>query len=183
MKVLLVIDMQAGCFEGEPPRLEEHAVVERINALAEAFRSEGRVLHIQHTDAAEGLERASAAWQILPGIRVHPDDLRVEKEACDAFLETPLQSMLKQLGATQLWITGCATDYCVDTTVRAAASLGFEVTVVADGHTTRDRRAVTAAQVIAHHNDVWSDLLLPRGRRIRVKATEALLRELGSVRP
>ena len=40
-----------------------------------------------------------------------------------------------------LLVTGCATDFCVDTTVRVAASRDYEIVVVADGHTTADRAA------------------------------------------
>jgi nicotinamidase-related amidase len=35
------------------------------------------------------------------------------------------------------------TQYCVDTTVRRAVSLGYEVTLVGDGHMTADSDALT----------------------------------------
>jgi nicotinamidase-related amidase len=175
MKALLVIDMQVACFDGLPPRLEEEAVVGRINALVRAMRGQGLVIWIQHTDPAEGFARDSAGWQMLPSLDVGADDLRVEKEACDSFLETALKQLLDEHKVRELIITGCATDYCVDTTVKAAASLGYEVTVAADAHTTRDRPQAAARTLIAHYNYVWSDLLLPRGRRIKVVPTAALL--------
>ena len=81
-------------------------------------------------------------------------------------------------GVTELIITGCATDFCVDTTVRAAGSHGYEVTVAGDAHTTRDRPHLSAVAVIQHHNYVWADLILPRGRTIRVVPTDQLIREL-----
>ena len=46
---------------------------------------------------------------------------------------------LKSLGVSRLMISGCATDFCVDTTVRSAASHGFEVLVLSDG---QDRKSV-----------------------------------------
>ena len=51
--------------------------------------------------------------------------------------------------------TGSATDFCVDTTVRAAASRDYEVALIADGHTTRDRPHLEAAAIIQHHNWMW----------------------------
>ena len=70
-------------------------------------------------------------------------------------------------GATRLLVTGCATDFCVDTTIRAAASLDYDVVVVEDGHTTADRPHVDALSVMRHHNWVWQNLIHPR-TQIRV---------------
>ena len=44
------------------------------------------------------------------------------------------------------------TEYCVDTTSRRAVSMGYDVTLVGDAHTTFDNELLTAAQIIAHHN-------------------------------
>ncbi len=175
MQALLIIDMQVGCVAGATPRAEVENVVSRINALAEAVRQRGLVIIIQHTDPNEGYARGSDAWQIVPSLLRAPGDLLIEKTACDSFLETELDAELKKRGVTDLIITGCATDFCVDTTVRAAASRGLNVSVASDGHTTSDRPHLTAQQVIAHHNYIWADLLLPRQRRIQVAPTAQLL--------
>jgi nicotinamidase-related amidase len=45
-------------------------------------------------------------------------------------------------------------DMCVDTTVRRAYSLGYEVELVADGHTTWASKAAPAEVIVAHHNHV-----------------------------
>ncbi len=72
---------------------------------------------------------------------------------------------------------GLTPDYCVDTTVRAAASLDYQVTVVRDGHTTSDRPYLDAATVKEHHNTVWENLILPRAR-IRLATAEELMAQL-----
>ena len=175
---LLVIDMQLGCFAGEPPRFEADATIARINVLARAVRTNGTVIFVQHTDAAEGLERESNAWQLLGSLDRSPQDLVVEKTACDAFLETGLDSLLKNRGITDLIIVGCATDFCVDTTIRSAAAHGYKVSVASDAHTTRDRPHLAASKIIEHHNFMWAELLLPRHARVRVTCTEQLLAEM-----
>lgn len=43
------------------------------------------------------------------------------------------------------------TEYCVDTTCRAAIARGFDVELITDGHATVDG-ALDADAVIAHHN-------------------------------
>jgi len=178
MRALLIVDMQVGCFRGDPPRYEADTIVERINALAEAFRVRELVVYIQHTDAAEGLARDSEEWQLLPALCIGAADARLEKAGCDAFLETGLESLLRGRGVDEVVITGCATDFCVDTTVRSAAAHGFHVTVVSDAHTTRDRPHLNAPTIIRHHNYIWQEFLLPKGRKIRLVTTEECLGEL-----
>jgi nicotinamidase-related amidase len=180
MRALLIVDMQVGCFTGEPPRFDQEGTVQRINALAAATRRDGVAVFIQHTATEDGFTRGSDAWRLLPALDIRPEDIVVEKAACDAFLETGLDAILKQRGVSEVIIVGCATDFCVDTTVRSAASHGYAVVVAKDAHTTRDRPHLSAQGVITHHNYIWSDLLLPRGRKIRVITTEALVAEVKS---
>jgi nicotinamidase-related amidase len=89
--------------------------------------------------------------------------------------------VLEERGATELLMSGCATDFCVDTTIRAAASRDYEVTVVEDGHTTADRPHVDAVSVIRHHNWVWENLIHPKVR-VRVRAASDLIAEIGAPR-
>lgn len=178
MKALLIIDMQVACFAGDPPRHDAAGTVRRINALAEAARPHGLVVFIRHTEPSGAFAHGSPGWQVLPGLVTQPADAFVEKPACDAFLETNLDELLRQRGVTELIICGCATDFCVDTTVRAAGAHGYGVTVASDAHTTRDRPHLCATKVIEHHNYVWADFILPRGRTIRVVPTAQVLGEL-----
>jgi nicotinamidase-related amidase len=162
MKALLVIDMQVGLFEGEPPRHDAEGVIQRINKLAKAVRATGGiVIFIQHEDNG-GLRRGTNGWEILPALERTDTDLLVCKWACDSFYETELADLLDKHGVQQLIVTGCATDFCVDTTIRSAASRNYEVLVVADGHTTKDRTHLDAITIIKHHNWMWENLILPR---------------------
>ena len=92
-----------------------------------------------------------------------PSDLVVRKTACDAFLGTTLDDVLAQRALRDLVITGCATDYCVDTTVRAALARRYRTIAPSDGHTTADRAHLSAAKIIEHHNAIWSDFIAPGG--------------------
>jgi nicotinamidase-related amidase len=178
MNALIIVDMQVGCYAGEPPRHDGAALVERITGMADAFRASGMVVHIQHTDSDIGFERGSPAWQFLPGIVVDAADHIVEKSACDAFMETGLEALLDSHDVEDVTIVGCATDFCVDTTIRAAASRGYRVTAVSDGHTTRDRPHLKAVDIITHHNYMWENLQLPRQGRVRVVTMAELMKGL-----
>ncbi len=162
MKALLVIDMQVGLFEGDPPRYDADGVIQRVNEIAMKIRATGGiVIFIQHEDEGR-LKRGTRAWEILPSLEPKDSDLKVYKQACDSFYETDLADVLEKHGVQQLIVTGCATDFCVDTTVRAAAGRNYDVVVVGDGHTTKDRPHLNAKLIIDHHNWMWENLILPR---------------------
>jgi nicotinamidase-related amidase len=162
MKALLVIDMQVGLFEGDPPRYDADSVIQRVNKIAKNMRATGgAVIFIQHEDNGS-LKRGTSGWEILPSLERKDTDLLVHKQACDSFYETGLAGVLERHDVQQLVVTGCATDFCVDTTVRAAASRNYEVIVVKDGHTTKDRPHLDAKSIIDHHNWMWENLILPR---------------------
>ena len=73
------------------------------------------------------------------GVEIHPlvapaDDERViEKSAPNGFVDTRLEKELRGAGIDSLVVAGMMSSMCGDATVRAAADLGFDVTVVHDG--------------------------------------------------
>ena len=87
-----------------------------------------------------------------------------------------MQDILSEQNITKLYVTGCASDFCVDTTIRSAASKDYDIVVVEDAHTTADREHAEAEVVIKHHNYIWANLILP-GKEIKVVKTEKLLNE------
>ncbi|MGT3280970.1 isochorismatase family protein [Yersinia enterocolitica] len=166
-KVVIVIDMQNGVLAN--PRFDSAGRVARINQLIDHAE---QVIFIQHIE--DDMTEGSELWQLLSELH-HPESaISVNKTACDSFYRTSLDNVIAKLGATHLTICGCTTDYCVDTTVKIAASKGYALTIASDAHTTADRRHVTAQQLIAQHNEVWSELAIP-GNRITVKTTQQIL--------
>jgi nicotinamidase-related amidase len=162
---LLVIDMQVGSFGAEARRYDAPGLVTRLNALARRVRNAGgAVIFVQH-DGPDGDPHHPGApgWALLPDLEQTPSDIVVRKTACDAFLNTDLDRVLARHGIRDLIVTGCATDYCVDTTVRAALARGFRTTVPSDGHTTSERPHLSAAKIIEHHNAIWRDFIAPGG--------------------
>ncbi|QQS12612.1 MAG: cysteine hydrolase [Rhodospirillales bacterium] len=162
---LLVIGMQRGSFTAATPRHDADALVGRINALAAAVRTAGGVVVFVQHDGPPGDPHHPDApgWHLLPGLDARPDDPVVRKTACDAFLDTDLAATLAARGVVRLIVTGCATDYCVDTTVRSALARRYATVVPSDGHTTMDRPHLPAVKIIAHHNALWADFIAPAG--------------------
>jgi nicotinamidase-related amidase len=162
---LVIIDLQQGSFTPRSARHDALGLVDRLNKLAGAVRSAGgSIIFVQHDGpVGDPHHPDQPGWKLLPELDVHEGDLIVRKTACDAFLGTSLESILTSLSIERLILTGCATDYCVDTTVRSALARGYPTIVPADGHTTADRPHLTARQIIEHHNAIWADFIAPGG--------------------
>lgn len=150
---LLVIDVQRCLVDEEPRPFEAEVVIGRINALTERARqAKMPVIFVQHETESGTLVRGSEGWQLAEGLLVVDGDLHVRKTTPDSFLRTPLGDLLADRGTENVIVCGYATEFCVDTTVRRAAALGYSVTVAADAHTTHDKSHASAAQIRAHHN-------------------------------
>ena len=150
---LVVIDVQVGIIEGGRAYCVGE-VLERISSMLTQARAAGTaVIYVQH-DGPEGhaVEVDSPGWRIHPAIAPAPGELVVRKRASDSFFDTTLQNELEERGIRHLVITGAMTEYCVDTTCRRAVSLGYDVTLVGDAHTTYDNDLLPAARIISHHN-------------------------------
>jgi len=160
---LIVVDMQVGLFAS--PKHDAVNLAQRLNDLGRRIRASGGiVVFIQHEGPAGGpFEPESQTWQLLPELYAGEHDIIVHKKSCDAFLDTDLADALRIHGVDRLVITGCATDYCVDTTVRSALARSYKTVVPADGHTTSDRPHMSAEKIIVHHNAIWADFIAPAG--------------------
>jgi len=166
MKALLIIDMQNISFTPETPRWDTQGVIERINSLASSFRKkEYPVIIIQHDGSKDNFcIPSSKEWQVLDSIDVRCNDLAVSKIANDSFYQSELHKTLQQLNIEELVITGCATDFCVDSTIKSAITHEYKVTVISDAHTTGDRPHIKAEKVIEHYNWIWKESIPINGK-------------------
>ena len=151
--VLLVIDVQRALFEGDSQPFAADEVIHNINLLADRAReSSVPVVFIQHEQAGSEMEFGSEGWQLQSDLNVHETDIFVRKTTPDSFLRTDLQDFLMDKDINSLFVCGYASEFCVDTTTRRAAGLGYSVQLIADAHTTHDKVHATGEQIRAHHN-------------------------------
>ena len=159
---LLVVDVQRGILDipnlARKKEIDQalDETVARIAGLIDRARTASvPVIYIQH-DGGRGhrLEPGTSGWALRAEIAPQPSDPLIHKRACDAFFETTLEVELVAAGITRLVICGCMTQYCIDTTVRRAVGLGYDVVLAADGHTTADTSTLRFEQIIAHHNAI-----------------------------
>ena len=120
-----------------------------LSGRARASRSP--VILIQHEEGDGPLQFDSEGWALAGGLLTAAEDLRVRKRTPNSFHQTDLHRLLQDRSVSRLVICGLQTEFCVDTTVRQALPLGYNVILVADAHST-SKGALRAEQVIAHHN-------------------------------
>ena len=172
MKTLLVIDMQNAWLDNPAsPKFDAAAVIGRINRAASCIRSRGgQVIFLRH--ANDEAVAGSPAWNTIAALAVQANDINVDKRACDPFADTVLAEQLAAVPPGTLYICGFATEFCVDSAARAAASRGFNVVVLSDAHTTSNRPHLPAESIIAHHNWVWANMAVPADATLALATTE-----------
>ncbi|CAN7594685.1 cysteine hydrolase family protein [Pseudomonas sp. GL-B-26] len=162
---LLIIDVQQALCTGEYACFEIKRVIENINDLSAKARAAGiPVILIQHEEKGDLLQHDSEGWQLAKSLKTSPQDLRVRKTNRDSFYRTHLQAQLQDLGTDRLIICGLQTDYCVNTTVRQALNLGYDVVLAADAHSTVDNGNLAAEDIITEHNADLAHLTGPVAR-------------------
>lgn len=171
---VLVIDVQQGLCEGEGKAFDCAGTISRINHVTRKAREAGApVVFVQHESESGYLEYGTAAWQLADGLENAESDIRVRKTTPDSFLRTELEAVLIDHGVTHVVVCGMHTEFCVDTTTRRALALGYPVTLVEDAHTSAGNSALTAQQVIQHHNATLTNIS-SFGPRVTAVSSEAL---------
>lgn len=156
---VLVIDVQSGLFDPLPRPFEADEVVRRINRVTTAARAAGfPVVFVQHEQDGTVLEHETDGWKLQAGLEVVATDHFVRKTTPDSFQGTNLRQLLAEHSVDTVIVCGYASEFCVDTTVRRAAALGFSVRIVGDAHTTHDKEHQAAAQIRLHHNITLSNI-------------------------
>ncbi|MFD3926784.1 cysteine hydrolase family protein [Streptomyces sp. NPDC058614] len=157
---LLIIDVQNGSMADAHDR---DRVITNINTLVDRARAEHvPVVWVQHSD--DHLKRDSESWQYVPELVRRDTEPLVHKNYGDSFEATELEALLAERGVGQLVVAGAQTDMCIRSTIHGAFARGYDVTLVADAHTTEDLTAYGAPppdQVIAHTNLYWQEQAAP----------------------
>lgn len=142
-KALIIIDIQNDYFQdGNCELVNPMEASLKAKELLEHFRKNKMpVFHVQHINLRKG------ATYFLPntkGVQIHENvkplenEIIIEKNFPNSFLETNLESELEKQNIKELVICGMMSHMCIDSTTRAAFDLGYVCTVVHDACTTKD---------------------------------------------
>ncbi|KAB0492764.1 cysteine hydrolase family protein [Pseudomonas vancouverensis] len=157
-QALILVDIQNDYFpQGKWPLVGAESAADNAVRVLNAFRDAGdSVIHIRHefTSAeAPFFTPGSEGAKLHPKVVNRADEPVVLKHFVNSFRDTHLQSVLDEQGIKELVVVGSMSHMCVDGITRAAADLGYAVTVIHDACATRDLEfnglTVPAAQVHA----------------------------------
>ena len=168
---LLIIDMQAGLYDGPEKPYERERLLDNINQLIERARNANAPIFVaQHTGpAGSPIAAGSPFWQVWHGLDVDEShDHLFNKSRPSCFLGTDLEQQLKAAQVNELVIVGMKTQFCIDTTCRVAVELGFSVVLPEDGHSCMDTRALKAEAIIEHHNATLAGAFVKRTRALDI---------------
>lgn len=154
MYALLILDVQVGLVHGpeKPWRCTE--LLETVNALMAKAHSAGVPIFLaRHVGpAGSPIAADSPLTLVARELCLLGAEVIFEKHRPNAFEMTGLTDKLRSSGVTGVVITGMKTQYCVDSTCRAARDLGFDAVLVADGHACSDTPLMKAEDIVSHHN-------------------------------
>jgi nicotinamidase-related amidase len=156
---LVVIDLQKGIVPAEKD-VPVSPVVRRAARLATAFRRHGRpVVLVNVTGRAPGRTDAGRSgaggggaafppgWSdLVDALDVQPTDHLITKRRRSAFHDTGLDTLLRDLGVTQVVLAGISTSSGVESTARAAYDYGYHVVLATD--------AMSDPDTDAHRNSI-----------------------------
>ena len=155
---LLIIDVQRALCTGNERVFGIGVVIERINSLScRARAAAAPVVFVQHEEDEGAFRSGTEGWELADGLVTAPGDLRVRKTTPNSFHRTLLQQLLQERRVERVVICGLQTEYCVDTTLRQALSLGYRIVLASDAHSTVDG-VLMAPQIIAHHNHTFRNM-------------------------
>lgn len=83
-------------------------------------------------NGAKVLMAGSWAAAVVDELEQKPEDIRIDKYRMSGFWDTPLDSILRNLGKSTLFFAGVNADQCVMTTLQDANFLGYDCILVED---------------------------------------------------
>ncbi|WP_339406125.1 cysteine hydrolase family protein [Pseudomonas helleri] len=154
MYALLILDMQVGLVHGPDKPLGGPALINTLNELMRSARKSGAPIFLARHIGPAGspIEPGSPLTELVQELQLMGNEVIFEKKRPNAFAQTGLATLLRERGCDGVVVTGMKTQYCVDSTCRAARDCGFDAVLIANGHTCSDTQGLKAEAIVAHHN-------------------------------
>lgn len=144
---LLVIDAQVGVnslehWGGPEARRNNPDAEKNIGDLLDRWRDAGKAVFFTQHDSREPdspLKVSLPTGAFLPGLEPKNGEIVVIKDVNGGFIGTNLEIQLRRAGVSRLLVAGFFTNMCVETTVRQAGNLGYDVYLAEDACATTNR--------------------------------------------
>lgn len=136
------------------------STIPQVKRLADAFRSVGRpVIYIAHVVKPDYSDAQFPYWripragnrtfitegswgaQIVDELMPREGEHLIVKRGFGAFANTPLDTILRNLGVTTCVVSGVTTCVCVSTTIRGGVEYNYRMILVRDATAERNRES------------------------------------------
>jgi nicotinamidase-related amidase len=158
---LVVIDVQVNVVRDAYER--DAKVANMAQAVKKARAASIPVIWVRHS--AQDLPLHTDGWQIVPELVPAQGEQIIEKKFRSTFVDTNFEEVLSQLKISHLYICGAETNNCVRHTSMSALEYGYDITLIADAHTTTGFEwngfVVDAASTIDEQNTNFMGYELP----------------------
>lgn len=134
---LIIVDLQNEYLStGKLPLSGIEAAVANAKRVIEHARNTGiSIFHVRHeaaTNDAPIFAKNSAGCEIQADVAPQHGEAVIVKSHINSFRETDLKKQLNAAGIDEVIVTGAMSHMCIDAVVRAAADMGYPVTVLHD---------------------------------------------------
>ncbi|MDN7229376.1 cysteine hydrolase family protein [Planococcus sp. N064] len=182
---LIIVDIQKDYFPNGKMELSnpEEAAANAAKVL-DWFRKNQKenIFHVQHvaSDPAMGFFLPDTeGTEIHKAVQPLEHESIIIKHFANSFLQTDLESQLKEKGITKLVVVGMMTHMCIDATVRAAVDLGYETTLIEDACATRE--LIYQDKVVSAEQVHYAFIGALQGMYAEVTSTEAFLQQKAAI--
>ena len=108
------------------------AGIEVIFIKIQSYTRDGRDLSPGYRTKGFHCPPGSKEAQILEELRPVGDEIVIPKLSSSAFTSSPIDAVLRYMGITKLLVCGVNTNYCVESFIRNAHDLGYQVVLLED---------------------------------------------------
>lgn len=139
---LLVIDVQKAFDNASFGHRNNPDAELNIKKLIVSWRESKRpLIFIQHASSSleSSFHPSKESFAIKDEVAPMGHETVIVKNENSAFIDTPLEMLLKKSDIRDIVVVGLTTDHCVSTTTRMGQNLGFNMTIVSDATATFDR--------------------------------------------
>lgn len=142
MKVaFIIIDMQKGCLEDTKHKDIFNRAVDYINETSAMFREAYQpVIVIQDVEVGNG--PGSEGFELVDELMVCGSDSTLYKQYCNAFWETELDNILREMNVGFVVVSGFAAEHCVLFTYNGAVERNYQAALLQNGIAGFDEVAV-----------------------------------------
>lgn len=152
---LIIIDVQNGIFKMKRPVFNESILIKKLIKTINSTRNiKTQIIYSQHENNTF-LKNGTDGWKIIEDIKPIDEDILIYKNKPSIFDGTNLNDILKKQNISKLIITGLISNGCIKDTCLAAKKLNYEVTLLADGHSTFYKNAEKVIKNI--NNDLMKE--------------------------